>query len=265
MIKKSDREKTPMDSKTLELELLKGGFVAYLCDPNLRTLRTPESRKKPIHRFLSKIQPEAQPEEEPPVEEKEYLAADLHAPRKRDFVREEVRETPDIEATQVETQEEEEVREPQELPMFQVEARLRALAGEEAPVAEVKPKEAPEPESAIPRFLRETPAPAVEEESPSPEVEEESATAVEEDAPVMEESAPVTEKIASAPATEESPPAEETPAADAPSSIRSNSSTQYLLCRKCGTIINVLNAERDARCCRLLMVPLDEAAGEAGI
>jgi hypothetical protein len=34
--------------------------------------------------------------------------------------------------------------------------------------------------------------------------------------------------------------------------------TQYLMCRKCGTIINVLNAKRNAKCCKQLMVPLEE-------
>jgi hypothetical protein len=44
-----------------------------------------------------------------------------------------------------------------------------------------------------------------------------------------------------------------------PLSMSETQETQYLLCRKCGTIINVLNAKRNAKCCKQLMVPLEEA------
>ena len=54
-------------------------------------------------------------------------------------------------------------------------------------------------------------------------------------------------------------PEKETEPADDRNGDSASKAPQFLLCKKCGTVINVFLNDRNARCCNQLMVPLVEA------
>lgn len=250
MKKNTNQEDTPMKRNTIEeLEVLKGGFVGYLRDRNSRPDTPAGSLSEQIR---NKKKPSPRTVFGPLVGEKE--------PEESSTAR----------------------RMEKTIPVFipSVEAKMRALSGIEEPEVKAEPEVEtetavePEVEESIPaEELLEEESEPFEETGTEPETTEvvttetETVAAVESEpqpaeAPVAEADPIVEEEPEVAPQPEAEKPAEE-PEMEAPAPAEeSKIATQYLICKVCGTIINVLNAERNARCCRQLMVPLSQASDD---
>jgi len=275
----SDRENAPMSSTRTELKYLKGGFIGFH-HPRLhrqigqeKELFGPHAGQRCLSGWSSSLcktlfKPSdlnrvSTPEPERAAAFKrpfcagplEESAAALHGP-----------ELP-LEPKAILTATPSKAKAPV------IEAPAESAEPEAAPVLEapdVKPAApaAESPESSIAEALsvlmeahagRETAIPmtSVAEEA------EEAKAAIEEPAAALPETEPGAEieartepahaaMSASAPAEEaQRKPAE--PEAAAQEASSSKNAMKYLICRKCGTIISVINADRNARCCHQLM------------
>ncbi|MBU0755177.1 MAG: hypothetical protein KJ645_08550 [Planctomycetes bacterium] len=249
MKKNIKQEDAPMKRNTIdELKLFKGGFVGYLRDrsfrsdippgplgetvdektvPSNRSIFEPLTRKERIIEAVSERRTgKIVPVFIPSVEAKLRALSGIAEP--------ETAVDPEIEA-EAEAETEAEVEE-------EIETEI-------GPEAEVETE--PETESGVDEEIEAAVKPEIDAEIEA-EVEQEVEAAEKPEPDSAEESSP--ETLSSE--TSSRPD-------DSLTFLNAMTSTQYLICKVCGTIINVLNAERNARCCRQLMIPLSKASDDA--